>query len=125
MDVGARILTLLEAEGISRHEFAERLHISYSTANGYILNRRLPDCEMLFHMADVLHSSSDYLIGRTNLRYYKDLNYAPKESLLVSNFRSLNPEMQQLLISISENMQQMQTDPSPTVAKLPFSIWDE
>lgn len=124
MDIGARILTLLETEGISRHEFAKQLHISYSTANGYILNRRLPDCEMLFHMADVLHSSSDYLIGRTNLKYYKDLNYSPKESLLVSNFRSLSPEMQELLISISESMYQTQRHPT-SAEKLPFSIWKE
>ena len=108
MDVGTRILTLLEEQGISRHEFAKQLHVTYSTANGYILNRRLPDCETLFHMADVLHSSSDYLIGRTNLKYNKDLNYSPNESRLVSNFRSLNPEMQNLLVDISESMQQTQ-----------------
>ena len=125
MDVGTRILSLLEAEGISRHEFAEQLHISYSTANGYILNRRLPDCEMLFHMADVLHSSSDYLIGRTNLKYYKDLNYSPKESLLISNFRSLNPEMQDLLISISESMYQSQKTTVSPASNQTFSIWKE
>lgn len=106
MNIGARILILLEEEGISRHEFARRLHINYSTANGYILNRRLPDCEMLLHIAEALNSSSDYLIGRTNIKFYKDLNYSPKESLLVSNFRSLGPEMQDVLISISESMYQ-------------------
>lgn len=124
MDIGTRILTLLETEGISRREFAKQLHISYSTANGYILNRRLPDCEMLFHMADVLHSSSDYLIGRTNLKYYKDLNYSPNESLLVSNFRSLSPEMQELLINISDSLYQTQRHPS-SVEKQPLSIWKE
>ena len=122
MDVGTRILTLLEEEGISRHEFAKQLHITYSTANGYILNRRLPDCEMLFHMADVLHSSSDYLIGRTNLKYYKDLNYSPNESLLISNFRSLNSEMQNLLIDISESM--LQTPKVPhAISTQSISIW--
>lgn len=123
MDIGARILSLLESEGISRHEFANRLHISYSTANGYILNRRLPDCEMLFHIADVLHSSSDYLIGRTNLKYYKDLNYSPNESLLISNFRSLNPEMQEVLINISESMYQAQNSITSHGTKQSFSIW--
>lgn len=125
MDIGTRIIALLEAEGISRHEFASRLHISYSTANGYILNRRLPDCEMLFRMADVLNSSSDYLIGRTNIKYYKDLDYSPLESLLVSNFRSLNPEMQALLISLSESIYQVQkTNVSPG-SKQSISIWKE
>lgn len=115
MNVGTRILILLETEGISRHEFAKRLNINYSTANGYILNRRMPDCEMLRRIADVLNSSSDYLIGRTNIKYDKDLNYSPRESLLVSNFRSLKPDMQELLIKISESMYQAQKPSS--------SIW--
>ena len=125
MDIGARILTLLETEGLSRHEFASRLHISYSTANGYILNRRLPDCDMLFRMADVLHSSSDYLIGRTNLKYYKDLDYSPLESLLISNFRALNPELQDLLISLSESIYEIQKTNASLGNKPPFSIWKE
>ena len=106
MNIGARILVLLEEEGISRQEFAKRLNVNYSTANGYILNRRLPDCEMLFRIADALNSSTDYLIGRTNIKFYKDLNYSPKESILISNFRSLSPEMQDVLISISDSMYQ-------------------
>ena len=122
MDVGTRILALLETEGISRQEFADRLHITYSTANGYILNRRLPDCETLLHMAEVLNSSTDYLVGRTNLKYYKDLNYSPDESLLISNFRSLNPEMQNLLIDISESMHQM-TKIHHSISNPSLSIW--
>lgn len=125
MDVGARILSLLETEGLSRHEFAKRLHITYNTLNGYILNRRLPDCEILFHMADILNSSSDYLIGRTNLKYYKDLNYSPDEGLLISNFRALNPEMQEVLISISASMYQAQKHASSPPANQTFSIWKE
>ena len=121
MDVGTRILALLETEGISRQEFADRLHITYSTANGYILNRRLPDCETLLHMAEVLNSSTDYLVGRTNLKYYKDLNYSPSESLLISHFRSLNPELQELLITISESMYQTQRYSSKGSPHL--SIW--
>ena len=116
MNIGTRILILLETEGISRQEFAKRLHISYSTANGYILNRRMPDCEMLRRIADVLNSSSDYLIGRTNLRYDKDLHYSLRESLLIDNFRSLTPDMQELLINISESMYHTQK-PTHTIWK--------
>lgn len=106
MNIGTRILNLLEEEGISRREFAQKLHINYSTVNGYILNRRQPDCEMLFRIADILNSSTDYLIGRSNIKFYKDLNYSPKESLLISNFRGLNPDMQDLLITLTETMYQ-------------------
>lgn len=104
MNIGARILILMKEQGLSRYEFAQKLHVNYSTVTGYILNRRLPSCEMLFQIADVLNSSSDYLIGRTNLKFPKDLNYSPKEGLLISNFRALDPDMQDMLILISQSM---------------------
>ena len=115
MDIGTRILSLMDEQDISRHEFARRLHINYSTACGYILNRRLPDCEMLSKISDILNSSSDYLLGRTHLRFPKDLNYSPKESLLVSNFRTLSPAHQDLLLGISVSMQQINRKDSPIV----------
>lgn len=101
MNIGERITILLEEEGISRREFARRLNINYNTVTGYILNHRLPDCETLLRMSEILNTSSDYLIGRTSIRHRKDLLYSEKEGLLISNFRSLSPDMQTTLINIS------------------------
>ena len=113
MNIGTRILLLLEEQGLSRSEFARRIHVNYSTANGYILNRRMPDCETLSHIATVLDSSTDFLIGRTNIKYYHDLSYSPTESLLIRNFRSLNKDQQDILLNISQSMYQMQRHHSP------------
>lgn len=101
MNIGIRIQTLLEEKELSRSEFARQLHINYSTAAGYIQNRRLPDCETLLQMSILLNTSSDYLIGRTTIRHHRDLYYTENEGILISNFRSLSPDMQQVLINIS------------------------
>lgn len=101
MNIGTRIQILLDEKGLSRREFARRLHINYSTAAGYIQNRRLPDCETLLRMSILLNTSTDYLIGRTTIRHHKDLYYTETEGVLISNFRSLSPDMQKVLINIS------------------------
>ena len=101
MNIGIRIQTLLDEKGMSRREFARRLDITYSTATGYLKDRRLPDCETLSEMSVLLNTSTDYLIGRTTIRHHRDLYYTEKEGLLISNFRTLSPDMQQILINIS------------------------
>ena len=104
MKIGNNIQTLLTEQGISRKELALQLHIDYSTLCGYIYNRRQPDYETLLKMSILLNTSTDFLIGRTSIRYHKDLSYNEKESTLVNNFRSLPPDMQQLLINFSHSL---------------------
>jgi len=101
MNIGTRIQILLDEKHMSRSEFARLLHINYNTITGYIKNRRLPDCETLLKMSILLNTSTDYLMGRTTIRHHKDLYYTEKEGILVSNFRNLSPDMQQVLINIS------------------------
>lgn len=101
MNIGTRLEILLDEKNISRSEFARLLHINYSTLTGYMNNRRLPDCETLLNMSILLNTSTDYLIGRTTIRHHKDLYYTETEGILVSNFRNLSPDMQQLLVKIS------------------------
>ena len=101
MNIGTRLSILLEEEDISRKEFAERLHINYNTANGYITNRRLPDCQTLFEMATALGTSTDYLMGLTNIKHHRDLYFSDGECHLISNYRSLSPDLQKVLLDIS------------------------
>ena len=117
MNIGTRIQTLLDEQNISRAEFARRLHINYSTAAGYIKNRRLPDCETLFEMSLLLKTSTDYLLGRTNVRHPKDPYYSEQEGTLISNFRNLSPDMQQILINISDCL------PKKTLRE--YSFWKQ
>ena len=115
MDIGTQIQTLLDEQHISRRDFAEKLHIDYNTATGYIKNRRQPDCETLLRISILLNTSTDYLLGRTKLRHHRDLSYSEQESILVNNFRNLPPDTQQLLIRISACLYTTPTNH--------FSIW--
>ncbi len=101
MNIGANIQLLLTQQGISRKDFAKQLHIDYSTLCGYIRNRRQPDCETILNMSILLNTSIDFLFGCASIPYPKDLHYTEAERILISNFRSLSPDMQQLLISVS------------------------
>ena len=101
MNIGTKVQILLTEQNISRREFAKRLHISYSTLCGYLHNRRQPDYETLLNMSEILNTSTDFLLGRTAVRYHRDLFYAENEGILINNFRSLSPDMQTLLIKIS------------------------
>lgn len=115
MNIGANIQHLLTQQGISRKDFARQLHIDYSTLCGYIKNRRQPDCETILKISILLNTSTDFLFGCTSMPYPKDLHYTESEDILVSNFRSLSPDMQQLLIHVSLCM------PRPSFSEQ--SIW--
>lgn len=117
MNIGTRIQILLDEQGISRSEFARRLHINYSTVAGYIKNRRLPDCETLFKMSLLLKTSTDYLLGATNIRHPKEPYYSEQEGALISNFRSLSPDMKQVLINISSCL--------PQKTQKEYSFWKQ
>ncbi len=101
MDMGSRLRSLMEEQNLSQKEFADILHIDYHTVNGYVKNRRQPDCEMLLRIAECLNSSTDYITGRTTIRYQKDAGCSREEGVLVGNFRGLNAEMRQTLLDIS------------------------
>lgn len=108
MDLGNRLILLLEEKNITRQEFADYLHINYSTANGYISNRRQPDYETLLRMAEYFNSSTDYLIGRTSIRHHRDSSSSLEESILINNYRGLSPSLRQTLVDISDCLYQSQ-----------------
>ena len=117
MNIGTNIEQLLIQQGISRKDFARQLHVDYSTLCGYIRNRRQPDCDTILRMSILLNTSIDFLLGSTSIPYPKDLHYTELEDILVSNFRSLSPDMQQLLIRVSICMPRTTTFGEQTIWK--------
>lgn len=97
----SRLEKLLTEQGISQRKLASDLHLSPNTVNGYIKNRRFPDCETLVQIADYLGTNVDYLLGNTNLRVYPQLPLSEKELFLLNHYRSLDSMYQDMLIEIS------------------------
>lgn len=57
-------------------DFCEAAKISYNTYQNYEAGKRLPTAEILMQIADFYKVSTDYLLGRTEVR---EMNTLPKD----------------------------------------------
>lgn len=67
-----RLRALRESAGISREHLADSLGITYSALSKYETGKREPDFDLLERMANHFEVSTDYLLGRTNIKYQFD-----------------------------------------------------
>lgn len=63
---GNRLNTIMVHRNISNQRLASMLTLSATTISGYRTGRRAPSAEELIRLADALHVSVDYLIGRSD-----------------------------------------------------------
>ena len=61
-----RMRDLREDADLSQAELAEALGIAQTTYSGYERGFREPSLDMLCQIADFFHTSTDYLLGRTD-----------------------------------------------------------
>jgi transcriptional regulator with XRE-family HTH domain len=54
--------------GLTQEELGQRLSISRSTIAGYETERKEPDHETLLKFADFFNVSTDYLLGKSNIK---------------------------------------------------------
>lgn len=101
MQIGTRIQTLLTEQGISQCKLAYDLHLNPSTINGYIKNRRLPDCFTLSQIAQYLGTNVDYLLGNTDIKVNPQFSLDEKEIQILNHYRSMNQEQQHILEELS------------------------
>ncbi len=101
MHPGIRIHKLLMKKGITQRRMAADLNINPNTVNGYIRQRRLPDCATLLRIAEYLGTSVDYLLGNTVVSAYPELAVSEEEGSLLSNYRALDEERRRILLEMS------------------------
>lgn len=61
-----RLRALRLKHGLTMKALGEQLNVAPSTISGYENGNRKPDMDTLQQLADYFHSSTDYLIGRTD-----------------------------------------------------------
>ena len=66
MDIGGNLKFLRNRFGWTTEYVANQLEVSISTYNGYELNYRKPNPEMLRKLADIFNSTADFILGRTD-----------------------------------------------------------
>lgn len=84
-----RLTNLREKIGLSQSEVARRLDVNRTTINAYEQNEIKPSLNKLIALADLYHTSTDYILGRTRQegRQYIDAqNLTPEQIALLQEF---------------------------------------
>lgn len=65
-----RLKELRKEKGLKQQELADEINVSKSAIGMYELGKRLPPSDVLEKLADFFGVTSDYLLGRTNQKYF-------------------------------------------------------
>ena len=87
-----RLKQLRESKNMTQVRLSIELGVSQETISGYEIGKATPPADMLIKLADVLDTSVDYILGRTDNRYFNKLNksdLSEQELEVLLNFRKL------------------------------------
>jgi transcriptional regulator with XRE-family HTH domain len=87
-----RLKELRESKNMTQVRLSIELGVSQETISGYEIGKATPPADMLIKLADVLDTSVDYILGRTDNRYFNKLNksdLSEQELDVLLNFRKL------------------------------------
>lgn len=93
MTFSSNLRALIEERSLTQKTLANDLNIAPSTMGGYVQGTSEPDFEILNRIADYFQVSTDYLLGRPDI---KTNDTAEIELLRV--FRSLAPDQQSIYL---------------------------
>ena len=72
MTFGERLKNLRESEGLKQTELAEKLNLTSAALSQYEKGVREPNSEMLKKIADYFDVSTDFLLGRIDVKHFDD-----------------------------------------------------
>lgn len=87
-----RLKQLRETKNMTQVRLGIELGVSQETISGYEIGKAAPPADMLVKLADILDTSVDYILGRTDNRYSNRLNksdLSEQELELILIFRKL------------------------------------
>lgn len=97
--LGARIRSLREEKSISQLELAKILNIGNTTLSQYESDKRIPSDTVKKKIADYFNVSTDYLLGRSNIRnpyIKKDSSETDEVDELEQEFEELKDKMKNI-----------------------------
>ena len=69
--IGKRLKELRQEKHLLQKELANKVNLSQQTISLYESGKRQPDYATLERLADFFEVTTDYLLGRTNQKYFK------------------------------------------------------
>lgn len=98
--IGDRILNLRKELNLNQKELAEKVGITEASLSRYENNLREPKAEIIIRLSNVLNCSTDYLLGKTNIRNETILPNEKlyKKSIEYRNFKEIENRILKKLI---------------------------
>ncbi len=62
-EFGKRLKQLRKQSGLTQKQLAKKLWVTKATISNYELYERSPSPEILIHLSEIFHVSTDYLLG--------------------------------------------------------------
>lgn len=93
-DIGKRIHNIIDDNHITQTELARKININLSTLNNYMIGRSKFPPEVLKQIAEVLNTSSDYLLGLTD-NPECPIRLSKTEKLMIKTLRTLYRDQQE------------------------------
>lgn len=91
---GSRIKLLREEKGLKQEELAKILSIAPSTIGMYERDAREPNDEIKIKLADFFGVSTDYLLGKSDVRNPEKVDFDPDKlriGLSVKDYNNITP----------------------------------
>lgn len=92
--IAERLKSLREEKNILQKDVAKYLNITTSAYGFYEQGKRTPDANVLSMLSDFYGVSTDYLLGRTNVRspYNSQKESNSSDQILIEKTKDLSPE---------------------------------
>lgn len=100
-----RIRELRKARGLKQTDFSEILGVSQAALSGYETGKYQPDYDTLIKIANLLDVSTDYLLGKTDIKKapsLEDAGLSAEEAELLKLFRSAPEALQDAALRVLE-----------------------
>ncbi|MBS7224405.1 MAG: helix-turn-helix transcriptional regulator [Clostridiaceae bacterium] len=100
-----RIGELRRELGLKQVEFCKEIGVSQAALSGYETGKYQPDNDILVRIANRLNVSTDYLLGKTDIKKapsYEDAGLSAEEAELLKRFRNASPALQNAALRVLE-----------------------
>ena len=94
--IGDRIHNIIDDQNITQTKLAQQIGIKLATLNSYMTGRTKFPPEIIRDIAEVLNTSSDYLLGLTNF-FEQPIRLSKTEKLMIQVMRGLRRDQQEAI----------------------------
>ncbi len=99
-----------EKNNISQIRLSIELEVSQETISAYERGKAFPTCENLIKLANIFHTTTDYLLDLTNISFpissISENDLSEQDHLLIANFRKLNNNKKDKLFAYLDGLQE-------------------